>query len=86
MREGGLNAIFFSVYIFDKHVTGPAAVQKALDQIDAIPENVRKYGDAVVLCRTAVEFRHAHAVSRLLLRHTLRAEPFRIIHATCPTR
>ena len=24
MREGGLNAIFFSVYIFDEHVTGIA--------------------------------------------------------------
>lgn len=38
MWEGGLNAIFFSVYIH-AHIMGPAAVQKALDQIDAIHEN-----------------------------------------------
>jgi membrane dipeptidase len=61
MREGGLNAIFFSVYLFDEHVTGSSAVQKALDQIDAIHENVRKYGDDLALCRTADEIRRAHA-------------------------
>lgn len=65
MREGGLNAIFFSVYTFDEHVTGSPAVQKALDQIDAIHENVRKYGDDLVLCRTADEIRHAHARGKI---------------------
>ena len=65
MREGGLNAIFFSVYIFDEHVTGSPAVQKALDQIDAIHENVRKHSDDLVLCRTADEIRHAHARDKI---------------------
>ncbi len=41
MREGGLNAIFFSIWI-DGRTTGPAAVQKALDQIDAVRENVQQ--------------------------------------------
>ncbi len=65
MREGGLDAIFFSVYIFDEHVTGSPAVQKALDQIDAIHENVRKYSDDLVLSRTADEIRHAHARGKI---------------------
>src|SRR5215467_1996817 len=34
MREGGMNAVFFSVWI-DGRIMGPPAVQKALDQIDA---------------------------------------------------
>src|SRR5258707_14870497 len=41
MREGGMNAIFFSIWI-DGRITGPPAIQKALDQIDAVHENVRR--------------------------------------------
>src|SRR5882757_5177652 len=40
MKEGGMNAIFFSIWI-DGRIMGPPAVQKALDQIDAVHENVR---------------------------------------------
>ena len=35
MREGGLSAIFFSIWI-PGTVTGPTAVQRALDQIGAV--------------------------------------------------
>src|SRR5262245_11763402 len=35
MREGGMNAIFFSIWI-DGRTMGPTAIQKALDQIDAV--------------------------------------------------
>ncbi len=41
MREGGMNAIFFSIWI-DGRIMGPPAVQKALDQIDAVHENVTR--------------------------------------------
>ena len=34
-----MNAIFFSIWI-DGRIMGPPAVQKALDQIDAVHENV----------------------------------------------
>src|SRR5437773_10155098 len=56
MREGGVNAIFFSIWI-DCRIMGPPAVEKALDQIDAVSENVRKYSKDMVLCRTAGEVR-----------------------------
>lgn len=59
MREGGLNGIFFSIWI-DGRTMGPAAIQQALDQIDAVKENVRKYSNDLVLCRTADEVRRAH--------------------------
>src|SRR2546426_10695907 len=35
MKEGGMNAIFFSIWI-DGRTMGPTAIQKALDQIDAV--------------------------------------------------
>jgi membrane dipeptidase len=64
MREGGMNAIFFSVWI-DGRILGPPAVQKALDQIDAVHENVLKYSKVMVFCRTAEEVRRAHAQGKI---------------------
>ncbi len=64
MREGGMNAIFFSVWI-DGRIMGPPAVQKALDQIDAVHESVRKYSKDMVFCRTAAEVREAHKQGKI---------------------
>jgi membrane dipeptidase len=64
MREGGMNAIFFSIWI-DGRTMGAPAVQQALDQIDAVHENVRKYSKDMVFCRTASEVRKAHAEGKI---------------------
>lgn len=64
MREGGMNAIFFSIWV-DGRIMGPPAVQKALDQIDAVHENVLKYSKDMVFCRTAEEVRGAHAQGKI---------------------
>jgi len=42
MREGGLDALFFSIWV-PSDVTGPTAVKRALDQIDAVREAVRAH-------------------------------------------
>ena len=59
MREGGLGAIFFSIWIPSK-VTGPTAVQKALDQIDAVREQVRRHTKDLMLATSADQVRQAH--------------------------
>jgi len=59
MREGGLGAIFFSIWI-DGRTMGPLAIQKALDQIDAVQQNVRKNSKDLVFVRTAEDVRRAH--------------------------
>lgn len=64
MREGGMNAIFFSIWI-DGRIMGAPAVQKALDQIDAVHENVNRYAKDLVFCRTAEEVRRAHAQGKI---------------------
>jgi membrane dipeptidase len=64
MREGGMNAIFFSIWI-DGRTMGPPAVQKALDQIDAVQENVRKYSKDLAFARTADDVRRAHAQGKI---------------------
>ncbi len=64
MKEGGMNAIFFSIWI-DGRVMGPQAIQKALDQIDAVRENVHKYPNDIVLARTAEDVRRAHTQGKI---------------------
>jgi membrane dipeptidase len=64
MREGGMNAIFFSIWI-DGRTMGPPAIQKALDQIDAVHENVKRLSKDMVFARTAADVRKAHAQGKI---------------------
>jgi membrane dipeptidase len=58
MREGGLSAIFFSIWISSK-IMGPEAVKKALDQIDAVRELVRKNPSDLILATSGADIREA---------------------------
>jgi membrane dipeptidase len=64
MREGGMNAIFFSIWI-DGRTLGPPAIQQALDQIDAVHQNVQKYSNDLAFAQTADEVRRAHEKGRI---------------------
>ncbi len=64
MREGGMNAIFFSIWI-DGRIMGPPAVQKALDQIDAVHQSVQKNSKDMMFCRTADDVHRAHAQGKI---------------------
>ena len=64
MRDGGMNAIFFSIWI-DGRTMGPPAVQKAIDQIDAVHQMVRKDPKDLAFCRTAAEVREAHKQGKI---------------------
>jgi membrane dipeptidase len=58
MKEGGLSAIFFSIWISSK-ILGPDAVKQALDQIDAVRETVRKNPNDLMLATSAADIREA---------------------------
>src|SRR5712672_4055879 len=64
MKEGGLGAIFFSIWIPSK-ITGPAAVKHAIDQIDAVREQVRRHPQEIVLVTTAAEVREARKQGKI---------------------
>src|SRR6266436_2578484 len=64
MKEGGLGAIFFSIWIPSK-ITGPEAVKHALDQIDAVREQVRKHSKDIVLATTAAEVREVRKQGKI---------------------
>src|SRR5262249_15965089 len=64
MREGNLSAIFFSIWIPSK-ITGPAAVQKALDQINAVREQVQKHPKDLALATTADQIGRLHEEGKI---------------------
>src|SRR5947209_1390532 len=60
MRDGGLDALFFSIWV-PGDVTGGTAVKRALDQIDAVREAVRTHPHDLMLATTAADVRKAAA-------------------------
>src|SRR5207249_12338280 len=64
MREGNLGAIFFSIWMPSK-IIGPDAVNRAIVQIDAVREQVRKHPNDLVLATTAAEIRDAHKQGKI---------------------
>src|SRR5689334_3857828 len=60
MREGGLDALFFSIWV-PSDVTGPPAVKRAFDLIDCVREAVRLHPNDLMLATTAADVRKAAA-------------------------
>jgi membrane dipeptidase len=58
MRDGGLDAIFFSIWTTGD-VTGPLAVRRALQQIDAVREAVRTHPRELALATSVADIRRA---------------------------
>jgi membrane dipeptidase len=64
LREGGVGAIFCAAWV-PSGVTGPIAVKRALDLIDAMREQVRLHPADLALAASAAEIRAAHAARRI---------------------
>ncbi|HXN25408.1 MAG TPA: dipeptidase [Candidatus Dormibacteraeota bacterium] len=64
MKEGGLGAIFFSIWM-PSSVTGSEAVKRALDQIDAVREQVRRHPRELLLAATAADIRRARTEKKI---------------------
>jgi membrane dipeptidase len=64
MKEGGLDALFFSIWV-PSDVTGPPAVKRALDQIDAVREAARRHPGELLLATTATDVRRAAAEHKI---------------------
>jgi membrane dipeptidase len=68
MREGGLDALFFSIWV-PSDVTGPPAIKRALDLIDRVREAARARPNDLMLATTAGDVRKAaaeHKVAALM--------------------
>jgi membrane dipeptidase len=64
MRDGGLDALFFSIWV-PSDVTGPPAVKRAMDQIEAVREAARRLPNELLLATTAADIRRAAAEHKI---------------------
>jgi membrane dipeptidase len=64
MREGGLGAIFFAVWIKGT-ITGRVAVEKAFAQIEAIRRQVALHPSDLAAARTACDIRRARVAGKI---------------------
>ena len=64
MREGGLDAIFFSIWIPSK-ITGTEAVNRAIEQIEAVRAQVSFHPKELALATTAAEVRTAEKEGKI---------------------
>lgn len=64
MREGGLDALFFSIWV-PGDVTGPAAVRRAMALIDRVHEAVRRNPADLVFATTAADIRRAAVAGKI---------------------
>src|SRR5262249_55010329 len=64
MREGGLDALFFSIWV-PSDVTGPPAVKRAMDLIDCVREAARLHPNDLMLATTAADIRKAAAEHKI---------------------
>ena len=67
MREGGLGAAFFSIWVDPDDHPGEAAWARALALIGAVTELADRHPDEATLCRTADEVRRAWADGKIAL-------------------
>src|SRR5437763_2301124 len=64
MKEGGLDALFFSIWV-PSDLTGPPAVKRAMDLIDAVREAARTHPNDMMLATTAADIRKAAAEHKI---------------------
>jgi membrane dipeptidase len=66
MKEGGLDAVFFSIWMPSK-VRGPIAVQRALQQIQAVHDQVARHSTDLVFATTAGQIREARRQNKIAI-------------------
>jgi membrane dipeptidase len=64
LREGGVGALFCAAWV-PTGVTGPIAVKRALDLIDAMREQVRRHPADLALAATVAEIRAVRAARKI---------------------
>ncbi|NOT60542.1 MAG: membrane dipeptidase [Acidobacteria bacterium] len=64
MKKGGLNGLFFSIYMAGT-VTGPKAVADSIERIAAVHKLAADLPNEVMLCRTAADVKLAHRQKKI---------------------
>lgn len=64
-REGGLGALFFSVFVTEDYYPGRLETKQALRMLDCAIEQIRRNSDRIAIARTAAEVESIHAAGKI---------------------
>ncbi|HKR00335.1 MAG TPA: dipeptidase [Pyrinomonadaceae bacterium] len=65
MKEGGLTAEFFSIYVDRKYATGGGSARRALDQIDLVYRAAERYPDKLMMATSVADIRRAKKAGKV---------------------
>lgn len=65
LRAGGVNAVWFALWVNPEKYKGEAATRRAVALMDALQTQVSRHSDVLVFCRTAADVRRAAAQGKI---------------------
>lgn len=65
MKEGGLDAEFFSIYVAAKYAKEGGAARRALDMIDGVYEQVRRHPESLEMAYTVADIRRINRSGKI---------------------
>lgn len=65
MKEGGLDAEFFAIYVDRKYAKEGGSARRALDMIDGVYEQARRHPESLEMAYTAADIRRIHKAGKI---------------------
>lgn len=65
MKEGGLDAEFFSIYVASSYAKDGGAARRALQMMDGVYEQIRRHPGSLELAGTSADIRRIHKTGRI---------------------
>jgi membrane dipeptidase len=65
MKEGGLDAEFFAIYVSASYARNGGSARRALDMIDGVYEQVRRHPESLEMAFTADDIRRIHKTGKI---------------------
>jgi membrane dipeptidase len=65
MKEGGLDAEFFAIYVAAKYAKEGGAARRALDMIDGVYEQVRRHPESLEMAHTVADIRRIQGSGKI---------------------
>jgi membrane dipeptidase len=65
MKEGGLDADFFAIYVAAKYAKEGGAARRALDMIDGVYEQARRHPESLEMAFTSDDIRRIHKADKI---------------------
>lgn len=65
MKDGGLDAVFFSIYVAAKYARNGGSAQRARKMIDDVNQQVRRYPESLEMAYTVADIRRIHKSGKI---------------------